>query len=75
VIYGHPFETVQAEVQKVRVERFFQGVPSPDANALLEKVDYIYYGPREREIGRNALLDTLSVAYENPGVLIYVTTR
>jgi hypothetical protein len=75
VIYGHPYETVQAEMQKERMERFFQGDSSPDTNTLLEMADYIYYGPREREIGHNALLETLVVVYRNPSVLIYVTSR
>jgi hypothetical protein len=75
VIYGHPYETVQAEAQKIRVERFFQGVPSPDAETLLSEVDYIFYGPREREIGGNAVLNSLRLAYENLSVLIYSTKR
>ena len=75
VIYGHPYETVQAEVQKLKVERFFQGDQSPDTDALLVRVDYIFYGPREREIGRPAALDSLIPAYENPSVLIFPAKR
>ena len=75
VIYGHPYETVQAEAQKLKVERFFQGDQSPDTDALLVRVDYIFYGPREREIGRPGALDSLSVAYENPSVLIFPAKR
>jgi len=75
VIYGHPYETVQAESQKLIAERFFQGEQSPDMEALLAKVDYIFYGPRERAIGKNAVLDSMSPAYENASVLIYSTKR
>jgi hypothetical protein len=75
VIYGHPYETVQAEAQKLNVERFFQGEQSPEMGALLARVDYVFYGPREREIGRNTALDSLSTAYENASVLIYSTKR
>lgn len=75
VIYGHPYETVQAEAQKLRVEHFFQGEQSPEMEALLARVDYVFYGPREREIGRNSILDSLSAAYKNPSVVIYSAKR
>jgi hypothetical protein len=73
VIYGHPYETVQAESQKIRVERFFRGTLSPDTDILLRMADYIYYGPREREIGWNVLLEGLRPVYKNQSVLIYST--
>ena len=72
VIYGHPYETIQAEAQKLKVERFFQGEQSPEMDALLASVDYVFYGPREREIGRNAAPYSMSPAYENASVLIYL---
>jgi hypothetical protein len=75
VIYGHPYETIQAEAQKLKVEHFFQGEQSPEMEALLARVDYVFYGPREREIGRNGILDSLSPAYENPSVVIYSVKR
>jgi hypothetical protein len=56
VIYGHPFETINAEAEKARVEKFFQGVGPgnvPSASDFLEQrqVDYLFYGPRERKLG------------------------
>jgi hypothetical protein len=52
VIYGHPFETVNATVEKQAVTEFYQ---SPDANArdfLAERgVDYVMHGPREAALG------------------------
>jgi len=73
VIYGHPFETVNADDQKIQVERFFQGAPLPNANAFFNLIDYVFYGPREREIGKNDLLNGLRVVYQNPGVILYST--
>jgi hypothetical protein len=39
--YGHPFETVQAEVKRKTVEAFFQG----ELARLPQAVDYIIYEP------------------------------
>ncbi len=75
VIYGHPYETVQAESQKTKVERFFKEEPSLETDALLSTVDYIFYGPREQEIGGDARFDTLRVVYENSSVIIYSTKQ
>jgi hypothetical protein len=70
VIYGHPFETVHAVDQKLRVEQFFQGDTLP---TLVQKVDYIFYGPRERALGGNPVLDGLVVTYRNNAVTIFRT--
>lgn len=73
VIYGHPFETVHAEKQEERVLNFYQGVALPNPKAWLGLVDYVYYGPREREIGKNELLDALKAVFQNQSVVIYAT--
>jgi hypothetical protein len=60
VIYGHPFETVNAEAEKAQVEKFFRGnqpgykpgdSPSPSDFLEQRRVDYLVYGPRERKLG------------------------
>lgn len=52
VIYGHPFETVEAEKKKQEVISFFAGCGGCEKAYLFEKgVDYIFYGPREKELG------------------------
>lgn len=46
IIYGHPFETINAEEEKVFVEKIFQGELSPEtsrAQLALKGVDYIFY--------------------------------
>lgn len=73
VIYGHPFETVQADEQRERVLDFYRGTDMPSSQALVDSVDYIYYGPREKEIGWNGLMDDIGLAYQNPSVVIYIT--
>ena len=52
VIYGHPFETVNAEQMEARVLNYFEGSNNKEALAGLSEVDYIFYGPRERKLGK-----------------------
>jgi hypothetical protein len=50
VLYGHPFETVDAEEQEQALIDFFEA--SGDDHFLSERgADYVFYGPRERELG------------------------
>jgi hypothetical protein len=54
VVYGHPFETVDAERTKVRVEEFFAVDTSrAEREAMLREwnVAYVFAGPRERALG------------------------
>jgi len=51
VLYGHPFETVDADAMKLKVEQFFAG-ENDRADVIREHgVDYIFFGPRERKLG------------------------
>ncbi|MCK4490283.1 MAG: hypothetical protein KAU23_08495, partial [Anaerolineales bacterium] len=46
VIYGHPFETIDAEREKVFVKNFFQGYLSMEMSQVqleIKGVDYIFY--------------------------------
>jgi hypothetical protein len=50
VLYGHPFETVDAEEQEQALIGFFEA--GGDDHFLSERgVDYVFFGPRERELG------------------------
>ena len=45
-IYGHPFETINAEKEKIFVEKYFQGYLSAEMGQVqldLKGVDYIFY--------------------------------
>lgn len=73
VLYGHPYETVNARQQEALVRRFYQGnLKSGDENSL-KGVDYIFEGPRERQLGSMPQNLELQVAYKNQNVLIYRT--
>jgi hypothetical protein len=52
VLYGHPYETVNADEEKAQVTEFFQGNLASPADFLSQRaVSYIFYGPRERKLG------------------------
>jgi len=70
VIYGHPFETANADDELEQVKSFFEGDINL-TNALLNRADYLFLGPRERGLGSVHNLDQLPVVYESPDVTIY----
>jgi hypothetical protein len=75
VLYGHPFETVDADVEETAVTSFFTNAaanPLPAADFLEKrKVDYVFYGPREQLLGQLPDLPGLSEVYSQAGVTIY----
>ncbi len=74
VLYGHPFETPSAEEQKAFVERLFRSdLAAAEALQVLgeRRVDWVFYGPRERALGRPAWLRALARVYHSQGVEIY----
>ncbi|MCK5053556.1 MAG: hypothetical protein KAR65_04725, partial [Anaerolineales bacterium] len=74
VLYGHPFETPDADVQKQKVEELFNsggGATSGMQQLLTEGVDYVFYGPREQEIGNPPWLSDLELIGEFGKVRLY----
>jgi hypothetical protein len=71
VIYGHPYETVDAAAEKQRVTEFFQNASSKDAISLLNSVDFLYLGPREPHVDGLTDVDHLVIAYQNPDITVY----
>ena len=71
VIYGHPYETVNAVQRKLEVSNFFEGALSDDKSSLLEVVDYIFFGQREKAIGGYLPDGGLTEVYRNSSVIIY----
>ncbi|HLF28646.1 MAG TPA: hypothetical protein VJG32_20120 [Anaerolineae bacterium] len=51
VLYGHPFETVEAERMRRVVEDFFEESSTRPAVISDYGVDYIFFGPQERRLG------------------------
>ena len=75
VLYGHPFETVNAEAEESAVTGFFTNAA---ANSLAAKdfleqrnIDYVFYGPREQLLGQLPDLPELVAVYSQAGVTIY----
>jgi uncharacterized membrane protein len=77
VYVGHE-NTVNSDEKKMFVRAFFSGtMPETDARAFLtqEKLNYIFFGPQEREDSAGKNLDSfypfLNKLYENGNVIIY----
>ncbi len=51
VVYGHPYETVNAEQRKKQVADFYSGQIDPASVLSADSVAYVLSGPRERAWG------------------------
>jgi hypothetical protein len=77
VIYGHPFETVNAIQEKANLEHFFQAVPdawdTSRAGKFLaqRQVDYVWFGPREQQLGGLPAGLSLTQVYSKEGIVLY----
>jgi hypothetical protein len=69
VVYGHEFETIDAEKKRAQVEAFFQG--ADDAVLHDYGVSYVLIGPRERALGNGVPLDEWQIAFANNDVVVY----
>lgn len=74
VIYGHPFETVEADKRRGEVLGFYSGQLSP-AEILQflgsANVSFVLYGPRERSLGPLPELPGWQLAYSSNDVDIW----
>ncbi len=70
VLYGHPFETVNAERWELELVSLFSG--DIVASNYLERndVDLVFYGPREKELGRLFGISNWQAIYDHDGVQI-----
>jgi len=75
VLYGHPFETIDADTQMDIVNNYFNNPDSAGASGLLTMVDYVFVGPREHELSLNVIQFNLPVIYDEMGVTIYSVYR
>ncbi len=74
VVYGHPFETVNAVAQEQKVVDLFSGTYSVAESLDLVKdldIQYVFYGPREKELGNPAFLAQLRSIFSDLDVSIY----
>lgn len=83
VIYGHPFETVNASQQEQEILEFYAGRMDREkmtAWLLEKKANYVFWGDRERRIsddpsGWQRLMDRYQVVYQYGNVMIYTVRR
>jgi hypothetical protein len=71
VIYGHPFESLQAEEMESLVISLFNGTASPKDLEILEKIDYVFFGQREARLGEPDFLDHFKVVFQDGDVVIF----
>ena len=75
VIYGHPFETVDAPVQEMAVTRFFDGSLSLDElqNFIADyDVDLVFYGSRERALREIPVPSAWEPVFRSADVTLFV---
>jgi hypothetical protein len=74
VLYGHPYETVNAVSEKNNVINFYKGTLSPvQMEDFLQnrKVDYLVLGPLEKHYGNITIPGNYPLVYSNNEVAIY----
>jgi hypothetical protein len=70
VIYGHPFETPDADRQRQAVEHFFR--QGGDLTFLgRNEVDFLFYGPREQNLGSLQLPGGITPVFSSGNVVVY----
>lgn len=74
VLYGHPFETINASDMRTSVEAFFGGQKEIEDLPAYEGMSYIFYGPRERKLGRNGIDGEFELLYSSEQIRIYEVT-
>jgi hypothetical protein len=73
VVYGHPFETLDANTKHQQVIDWYSGADNRNCRALLDEyqIRYVIDGPQEAQIGQNTCLQKLTPAAVFGSVTIY----
>jgi hypothetical protein len=74
VVYGHPYETLNAEQKKQQVLDWYSASSDADCQTLISEyhVRYILYGPEEEKLGQpTACLSTLHLVQRSGSVAVY----
>jgi hypothetical protein len=74
VVYGHPYETLDATEKQQQVLDWYNGTDTGAAcSALLNEynVRYILYGPEEQKLGQTACLASLRLIAQSGSVVVY----
>ena len=78
VLYGHPFETPDAETQEALVRSLYASTAGIEEASLLlnsQGVDYIFFGERERELGEPPWLEKLPLVFQSGKVDIHEVVK
>ncbi|GAP21145.1 hypothetical protein [Leptolinea tardivitalis] len=78
VLYGHPFETIDAENKKDQVEDFFSGKMTRDEEEKYLKensIKWIFYGSREQNLGKPDILKDKNPIKQFENVSIFSVTE
>lgn len=75
VVYGHPYETLEAEVKQQQVLDWFDSGTSSDCDALLNRynIRFVVVGPQERALGETDCPNRLTTVFTYGSVTIYAT--
>lgn len=74
VLYGHPFETSNAEVMENKIIEFYDNsLATSEQRALMDlfQVQWVIMGPREVAYGSPEILSSLEIVYQNEAVTLY----
>jgi hypothetical protein len=71
VLYGHPFETINATEMQTTVEKFFSGQKDIEDLPAVEGESYVFIGPREQKLGRNGIEGEFELVYSSQQISIY----
>jgi hypothetical protein len=74
VVYGHPYETLDAETKRQQVLDWYTDADGTDCAALLGEynVRYVLYGPQEQRLGQTACLSGLQEIAQFGDVMVYI---
>ena len=78
VLYGHVFETVNADLMETGINNFYTNtfdLQEQEEFLIDNQVDWIIQGPRETMIGVPEILKYLEKVYQNESVTVYEVDR
>lgn len=77
VVYGHPFETLDADYLESEVTSFFSGWNEQQVISFIDdfQVQYLFLGPRERLLGNLIIQENWQLVYESMQVTIYAVDQ
>ncbi|MFN8377348.1 MAG: hypothetical protein U0452_01650 [Anaerolineae bacterium] len=77
VVYGHPFETLDAAAKLAAVQAWYALPAGPDCSTLLSEYDvrYVVFGPLEARSGAGACTAGLELAARSGDVTVYAVPQ